>query len=411
MAITLLNPKDNSWSAEVHRLRTLLGAPDNPHLFPPHFLEATFPRIGGQIAVVEAGRRIVGVGFLFPRTLRAGAREFTLRFHQAHEHFEIGQTQLTTKLEELLGNGRVVFYAPQSEPYWEGTTHQIGDLDIGRPDSEEALAVRALQQQIWGSDPDSLYPADLCSSDFRAGTALVARLDRRPVGFLLGFYKFDGSQLPETWSQRYLVAYRLESQVLGILREYRGRGIGTALKKVQAENARREGIDIVNWTVDPLQYGNAILNFGRLRAIACDFYPNYYTFRNVLNQAPASRFGITWLVSSERVGRALSRVSRATILDLRGNSTIRRVNAGWAELHLEEDAQSIAIEIPASWTGLQKERLEEALVWRHATDRLFQRYIGWKEGDYMVTGVGEDGDRKYLIAERVDSALLESLAG
>jgi len=94
---------------------------------------------------------------------------------------------------------------------------------------------------------------------------------------------------------------------------------------------------------------------------------------------------------------------------LRENSTIRRINNGWAEPHFEEDAQSIAIEIPANWTGLQKEHLEEALRWREVTDRLLQHYVGCEEGKYVVTGVGRDGYRKYLIAERVDSALLERL--
>lgn len=408
-AITLLNPKGRSWSAQVHRLQPLLGAPDNPYLLPSHFLETTLPRIGGQVAVVKDGRRIVGAGFLFPRGLRAGLREFTLRFHQADPAFGIDQERLTAELEARLGHSRVVFYDPQADLQYERTTQRIEGLEVGKPNAEEAMAARALQQEIWGSEPDDLYPADIYSSGFRAGTALVARLGGEPVGFLIGFYKFGGSRLPATWSQKYRGDFRLESQVLGVLRTHRGRGIGSALKQIQAENARREGIDVVNWTVDPLQYGNAILNFGRLKAVAFDFYPDHYAFRNLLNQVPASRLGITWLVRSGRVGRALSGASRASILDLRENRAIRRINDGWAEPHFEEDTQSIALEIPASWTGLQREHLEEALRWREVTDRLLQHYVGCEEGKYVVTGVGRDGNRKYLIAERVDSALLERL--
>jgi len=197
---------------------------------------------------------------------------------------------LTAELEALLGRDRVVFYAPQAEHRCERTTQKVGELDVGKPDAQEALAARTLQQEIWGSEPDDLYPAHIYSTDFRAGTTLVARLGGEPVGFLIGFFKFGGSALPATWSQKYRDDFRLESQVLGVLRKHRGRGIGTALKQIQAENARREGIDVVNWTVDPLQYGNAILNLGRLKAVALDFYPDYYAFRNLLNQAPASRF-------------------------------------------------------------------------------------------------------------------------
>ncbi|MFQ5813577.1 MAG: GNAT family N-acetyltransferase, partial [Anaerolineae bacterium] len=342
--------------------------------------------------------------------LRAGAREFTLRFHRANHDLEIDHEQLTFKAEALLERGKAVFYDPQVEQRYEKTVQKVGGVDIGKPDAKEASAVRTLQQEIWGGDQDSLYPADIYSRDFRAGTALVARLGGEPVGFLLGFYKFDGSPLPETWSQRHRGDLRLESQLLGVLGKYRGRGIGSALKKVQAENAQREGIGIVNWTVDPLQYGNAILNFGRLKAVAFNFHPDYYAFRNVLNQVPASRFGVNWLVDTERVKHVLSSTSRAIILNLHDNATVRRINRGWAEYYLEEDAQLIAVEIPADWTRLQREHLQEALRWREVTDTLLQHYLGHEEGRYIVTGVGEDGRQKYLIAERVDLALLDRLA-
>jgi len=154
MEITFLNPNRDSWPAEVHGLRTLLGAPNNPHLFPHHFLEATFPRIGGQVTVVKVGGKSVGAGFLFPRSLRAGLREFTLRFHQADPAFGIDQERLTAELEELLGRDRVVFYDPQADPQYERTTQRIGEVDVGKPDAKEALAARSLQQEIWGSEYD-----------------------------------------------------------------------------------------------------------------------------------------------------------------------------------------------------------------------------------------------------------------
>ena len=42
------------------------------------------------------------------------------------------------------------------------------------------------------------------------------------------------------------------------------------------------------------------MNFGRLKEVASGSYPDYYAFRNVLNQVAASRLGITWLVDTER---------------------------------------------------------------------------------------------------------------
>ena len=408
--ITPLEIEKNSWFDKVDNLRKLLGAPNNVYLFPPHFLKATFPKIGGQVVVFEKEQRAIGVGFLFPRTFQLGSHGFTLRFHRVDQNLEIDQEQAIIKVKELLGGDKVVFYDPLTERQYTKTIQKVEGTDIGRPDAEEASEIWSLQQKIWSAEQDFVYPADIHSSDFRTGTSLVARLNGEPVGFCFGFYKFGGSQLPATWNQKCQSNFRLESQLLGVLQKHRHRGIAFTLKKVQARNAQREQIDIVNWTVDPLQFGNAILNFGRLKAIAFDYYPNYYALKNELNQVATSRFGITWLVSTQRVQQALSSLSEATIQDLNEDSAIPRINHGSTESHLEEDAQVVAIEVPSNWTALQNKDLEQALIWRETTDRIFQQYLGCDEGKYIVTGVGQDGERKYLIAEKVDLALLKHLA-
>ncbi len=121
------------------------------------------------------------------------------------------------------------------------------------------------------------------------------------AGFLFGFYKFGLKPLPADWDAKLQSDLRLESQTLGILSEYRGMRLANLLKKAQAEQALANDIDIVNWTADPLQYPNAALNFGLLRAVAFEFHADYYPFRNDLNRVPASRFVITWIVRSDRV--------------------------------------------------------------------------------------------------------------
>ena len=95
-----------------------------------------------------------------------------------------------------------------------------------------------------------------------------------------------------------------------------GRGLATALKSAQAELARQAGIDVVNWTADPLQWPNAVLNFGRLRAVAFEFLPDYYAFRNELNRVAASRVALTWLVDSPRVRQGLAEPIGGTVPDL-----------------------------------------------------------------------------------------------
>ena len=124
---------------------------------------------------------------------------------------------------------------------------------------------------------------------------------------------------------------------MGVDPAQRGRGLATALKSAQAEFARQAGIDIVNWTADPLQWPNAVLNFGRLRAVAFEFLPDYYAFRNDLNRVAASRVALTWLVDSPRVRRGLAGRGDEAVASL-ASLGARRVNAGpeWESVDIGE---------------------------------------------------------------------------
>ncbi len=408
VTVSLVDKLSPRWSEEVAALRALLGAPENPTLFPHHYLASTFPKIGGEIALFRRDDRVCAIGFLFPRGLQEGRRVYTLRFHARDSACGDGDARrLLTDLGELLGGARVVFYDPTKPHLFNRTGQQSSQgLDLGMPDADEADEVRRVQGAIWGAEPDDLYPADLHSIGFGAGTTLVARQGLAIVGFLFGFYRFAGSSLPPTWDARYHGQLRLESQLLGVVPGVRKQGVGFRLKRAQAEDARTQGIGVVNWTVDPLQFSNAVLNFGRLKAVAFDIYPEHYTFRNDLNQVAASRFGMTWLVQSRRVREALDVATGATIVDLAGDTTTPRVNHGAAMSELGATAPTIAIEVPANWNAVQREDLDLALRWRATTDRLFAHYLGPDLGRYVVTGVGQDADARYLLAERITPTFL-----
>ena len=134
-----------------------------------------------------------------------------------------------------------------------------------------------------------------------------------------------------------------------------------------------------------------------------------YAFRNELNRVNASRFALTWLVGAQRVHQVPLVGARANVHDLRRQPEIDRVNDGTLRVDFDSHAPVIAIEIPENWTLLQQLDLESAQRWRAVTDQLFGNYIGIRAGQYVVTGVGADGDRRYLLAEQVDDALWERL--
>ena len=419
---TLLAPEHPEWRAEIDRIRASIDPADAESLFPAHFLAASLPRIGGYIVRFSEGGRWFGAGFLFPRRPDPErpdcARMYTLRYHDVsgtdQEDFadrkfsgpspaRMPSDALTAAVEASLPGACVVFYDPRERHRYAPDARRFGSVSIGRPSREEAARIRELQACIWGSAPDFLYPTDIHSLDFGLGSSLVARVEGRLAGFLLGFIKFGGPRLPVDWHARFNGDLRLESQVMGVSPNFRGRGIGSLLKRVQGEDAWAEGIGVVHWTFDPLQFPNAALNFGRLRAMAFDFYPDLYPFRNALNRLPASRFGVTWLVGGRRVQEAY--ISHAHVPDLAALAPIARVNFGLEPVEVPPDSPRLAFEIPADWTSLQQRDPAAAAAWREVTDRLFVRHVGQEPGRCVITGVAREGKRRFLIGERVSEAL------
>lgn len=409
IAVALVDTHAADWPDELDRLRSLLGAPNNPTLFPAHFLKATFPKIGGEVVTFRRGEQLAAVGFLFPRAIRDDRRIYTLRFHPIDGTLSpLAADRLTTVVGALVGGAAVVCYDPTAlQGYTASKPDEVGVV-LGPPTAADAEAIPRLQASIWGAASDGLYPADLHSDSFAPGTTIAARIDGKTVGFLFGFAKFGGPPLPERWEERFGGEFRLESQLLGVLPEARQHGLGQRLKLRQGVMARIQGLGVVNWTVDPLQYGNAVLNFGRLKAVAFDFYPDHYGFRNELNQVAASRFSITWAMQTGRVHTALSTETRATIVDLHDDRTILRANDNWRAPHLHLDAPTIAIEVPADWTAVQRTDLDAATRWRETTDTLFAHYLGPQVGQYAIVGVARDDLRRYLLAERITDAWLDA---
>jgi predicted GNAT superfamily acetyltransferase len=418
LSVNLIDPEHSDWSSAIQQIRCALGAPHNPLLLPDHFLKVVLPKLGGSAMEVVADQRTIGYGFLFPRRQDQGDQDqgdqdqdrlrYTLRYHPLPDAPPVDRTALVNNVQGLFHKDSI-FYDP-TEPQAYVESHQpIGTLDFGHPGADEVAKVRDLQQRIWGNPPDALYPADIHSQGFGLATSLVARAEAEPVAFLFGFYKFGGAALPERWQERLNRHLRLESQTMGVSSTQRGQRIGYTLKRLQAQQAQQDGIDIINWTADPLQYPNAALNFSLLRAVAYEFAPNLYELHNQLNQVAASRFSLTWLVNSDRVHGVYDDPGRTGIVQVDAFPEIVRVNEGWQRIRLNADAPLIAVEIPHQWSQLQQTHLEEARAWRMATDQVFQQYVGKELGQYMITAAGVDGVRRYLIGERVDELLLERL--
>lgn len=383
------------WDAGVDTLHAALDVPADV-LVPAHFVKTTFAKMGGLLAALRDGPELRAVGLLFPRAWEGGQPVYTLRMH----------TRSPLVPDEALAAlagvapGHVVLHNLDCALALTPTHHASAGFDLGAPRGGELLAIRHLYAHIWGVGADEGYPDDLHCPSFAPGTSLVARREGRVAGFLLGFRRFAlpalaGLGLP------YQLELAIESQVMGVDPTVRRSGLAATLKREQARDALAHGIDLIHWTADPLQYPNAALNFGKLRAVAGEFTRAYYPFQNALNRVPASRLGISWLPRSAR--------GRAGMIDAPGAGTnLGRfpgcvvLNDGPRVVAEAHGAPSVAVEVPAHWTALQHNDPELAAAWRATTDDLFEAHLGYATDRYVVADVATEGAHRYLVAHRYE---------
>jgi predicted GNAT superfamily acetyltransferase len=100
----------------------------------------------------------------------------------------------------------------------------------------------------------------------------------------------------------------LHSHMVGVVVEYRNRGIAYALKLAQREDALARGIELMEWTFDPLEIKNAHINITKLGAIVRRYQHNFYgpSSSPLQGGLPTDRVYAEWWLRSKRVERALS---------------------------------------------------------------------------------------------------------
>jgi predicted GNAT superfamily acetyltransferase len=152
-------------------------------------------------------------------------------------------------------------------------------------------AVR-LQQEIWGFADIELLPVRLFVVATKVGGQAFGAYDGdRMVGFCLAIpgLKPGGG-------------YYLHSHMLGVLPNYRDAGVGRLLKLEQRKEAIHRGIELIEWTFDPLELKNAYFNMERLGAIVRRFLPNQYgiTTSTLHGGLPTDRLVAEWWISSPR---------------------------------------------------------------------------------------------------------------
>ena len=123
-----------------------------------------------------------------------------------------------------------------------------------------------LYQRVFGYDDRFTLNPKLMRSMAYAGGVNVGAWSA--AGDLIGFvYGFPGVDEDGPY---------LFSQAACVADDWRGHGIGSALKHAQMEQARAKGLTVMRWAFDPLNLRNAHLNLDKLGARARWYKPDFY---------------------------------------------------------------------------------------------------------------------------------------
>jgi len=150
-----------------------------------------------------------------------------------------------------------------------------------------------LQKAIWGFDEIDLLPVRLFVTASKIGGHSFGAYDGdKMVGFCVAIPGIKPG------AKSYL-----HSHMLGVMKEYRDAGLGRKLKLAQRDDAIRQGLDLIEWTFDPLEIKNAFFNIERLGAIVRRFVFNQYGITSSpLNAGlPTDRCYAEWWLESDRV--------------------------------------------------------------------------------------------------------------
>jgi len=170
-----------------------------------------------------------------------------------------------------------------------------GSIDIRKIDSfDDMHACVDLQQSVWQFPDLDVVPRRMFVVARAVGGQIFGAWDgARLAGYALA--------IPGVREGR---PY-LHSHMLAVTPEYRNRGLGARLKWAQREEALSRGIELIEWTFDPLQTKNAYLNIQKLGAIVRRYTPDFYgpsaSPVHGAGALPTDRMHAEWWLTSQRV--------------------------------------------------------------------------------------------------------------
>ncbi|MCX7975018.1 MAG: GNAT family N-acetyltransferase [Candidatus Aminicenantes bacterium] len=264
------------------------------------------------------------------------------------------------------------------------------------PEFEECVAI---QKEVWKLEDVEATPVhQFCLGTQMGHILLGAFIQNQLVGFVYSFPSIFQGRLSH------------HSHLLAVRPQYQGLGIGKKLKWAQREVALKLGLDLITWTVDPLQAKNANLNLRTLGAITRIYWDNFYGYSPALllgPNIPTDRFLMEWWIKSPRVTERLKeakgkkfqqRKYQIDELTIAVNSELLdpgRLKPDKVKLKLKDEI--IFISLPNDIRSYSQEPWLIA-AWQQAIRKAMKHYFkqGYAVSDFIF------GDRSFYVLERLE---------
>jgi predicted GNAT superfamily acetyltransferase len=272
---------------------------------------------------------------------------------------------------------------------------------------EDMTLVEDLQRAVWPGSETDVVPAHVfITAVHNGGMVIGAFVEEELIGFVFGFPGLDFT--PDGPRPKHC------SHMMGVKPGVRDSGVGFALKRAQWQMVRKQGIDHITWTYDPLLSRNAYLNIAKLGAV-CNTYrrSEYGDMRDGLNAGlPSDRFQVDWWVNTRRVERRLSKRSRGPLklddfskAELHPLYTPHILPSGLIQPpeHLSPlEGRLLLAEIPSYFGALKDADFATARDWRFFSREMFETAFA---AGYIVTDFVYENGRSFYVLANGESTL------
>jgi predicted GNAT superfamily acetyltransferase len=267
---------------------------------------------------------------------------------------------------------------------------------------DDFVQAEILQRDVWGmKDLTEIVPKDMMIIVQKNGGLALGAFNPENIMIAL-LFGFPGRTTDNH--------YKHCSHMMGVLPFYRHSGVGEALKLRQRDFVVSQGLDLITWTVNPLEGVNATLNFGKLGVICRHLYRNLYgEMTDGLNRGmPSDRFEVEWWVKSPRVEKRIFQKPTNSLSEMQQagakfvNKTIFEQGIRIPkEIILSTDAPMLLFEIPADFQAVKIKSVNTALLWCDHARTVFEACFknGYIVSEF-ISETGKNERRNFYVLQR-----------